>query len=170
MTIQELGALGEAFGALAVVISVVYLAIEVRNNTRQNAESLALNRLESFERSVESANRIRELLILNPDLVDLFIKGCEDFDALAAAERLRFDLLLRNMFAGFQRAFLRQQVVGHDPEHFAGAERLMDSILVNPGVLKWLEHGDKDWHPEFTALVRRRTTASREQSGSGRQA
>ncbi len=34
MTLQDLGSLGELVGGIAVVVSVVYLAIQIRHNTR----------------------------------------------------------------------------------------------------------------------------------------
>ncbi len=34
MTLNELGSLGEFVGAIAVVISLIYLAIQIRHNTR----------------------------------------------------------------------------------------------------------------------------------------
>lgn len=44
MSIMELGALGELLGAIAVIITLVYLAVQVRQNTRsiEAAQRLAL--------------------------------------------------------------------------------------------------------------------------------
>jgi len=39
MTIFELGALGEFIGAIAVVITLIYLAIQIRQNTNSMNES-----------------------------------------------------------------------------------------------------------------------------------
>ncbi len=35
MTLEDLGNLGEIIGAIAVVISLVYLAVQIRQNTAQ---------------------------------------------------------------------------------------------------------------------------------------
>lgn len=59
-------------------------------------------KLAAFERNVESGNRIRELLITNPDVAELFARGTRSYAQLADADKLRFDMLLRNMFAGLQ--------------------------------------------------------------------
>ena len=37
MSILELGALGELVGAIAVVVTLIYLAIQLRQNTRIHA-------------------------------------------------------------------------------------------------------------------------------------
>ena len=71
MTIQDLGALGDMIGGVAVVASLIYLAIQIRQNTHQISQNVEVTRFAAFERNIESASRMRELLMLNPDLIDL---------------------------------------------------------------------------------------------------
>jgi hypothetical protein len=153
MTIQDLGALGDMIGGVAVVASLIYLAIQIRQNTRQISQDVEATRFAAFERNIESANRMRELLILNPDLIELFLRGSKDFDALDSGDRFRFDLMMRNTMTAFQGAFLRHHLIGGDPLGFEGAGRLIDSILKSPGARTWLEQGEFDWRPEFRAFV-----------------
>jgi hypothetical protein len=43
MTLQDLGSIGELVGGIGVVVSLVYLAFEIRHNTRgldQNTETM----------------------------------------------------------------------------------------------------------------------------------
>ena len=112
MSIQDWGAIGELIGAFAVVVSLIYLAIQIRLNPRQLMQNVELNRLASFERTVETGNHLRELLILNPDLVELVEKGNRSFKELDKVEKIRFDAMYRNILSGFQGAFVRQSVVG----------------------------------------------------------
>jgi hypothetical protein len=46
MTIVELGALGEFFGSIVVVVTLVYLAIQVRQNTahQKREETVSIQR------------------------------------------------------------------------------------------------------------------------------
>jgi hypothetical protein len=164
MTIQDLGALGDMIGGVAVVASLIYLAIQIRQNTRQISQNIEATRFAAFERNIESANRMRELLILNPDLIDLFLRGSRDFEALDSSERMRFDLLMRNTMTAFQGAFLRQRMIGGDPLDFEGAGRLIDSILESPGARAWLEQGDFDWRPEFQAFIDERLAEVKQQA------
>ncbi len=68
MSIQDWAALAEIIGAVAVVASLIYLAVQVRQNTHQLSMSLKSTELAAFERNVESGIRIRELFILNPEV------------------------------------------------------------------------------------------------------
>ncbi len=159
MSIQEWGAIGEIVGGIAVVASLVYLAVQIRQNTRQLAMTIKATELAAFERNVESGNRIREMLITNPDVAELFARGSKSYAQLAAADKLRFDMVLRNMFSGMQGAYIRQLTYGSDPMDFAGSKRMLDQLLRRRGVREWLNKNEPDWRPQFQALVEERLRA-----------
>ena len=162
MTIQDWGAVGEIIGAIAVVASLVYLAIQIRQNTRQVSRSIESSRLEAFERNVEGGNRIRELLILHPEVADLSARGSANYTDLPGTDKLRFDMLMRNIFSGMQGAYIRNITLGADPMDFEGSLRTLDSLLVRPGIREWLRKAHPDWRPEFSSLVKERLEKTRE--------
>lgn len=159
MNWEALGAIAEAVGAIAVFVSLVYVAVQIRQNTKQFSRSVEANQLAAFERNVESGNRIRELLILHPDLVQLLLSGFKDYEELKRSEKFRFGMLLRNIFSGIQGGYIRQLSVEHDPLEFEGTARLLDEILVNRGAREWLDDNEPDWRPAFRELVDRRLVA-----------
>lgn len=148
-----LGAVAETLGVIILIISVVYLAIQIRQNTEQMANSNEATRLAAFERNIESGNRMREHMFLHPDLAALYVKGKDDFFGLDAVEKLRFSMLLRNIFASLQGGYIRFITTQHDPEGFAGSIKIIDELLGNPGVRDWLEKTTLDWRSEFQKLV-----------------
>ncbi|MGD8359498.1 MAG: hypothetical protein PVJ33_18005 [Lysobacterales bacterium] len=156
MTIQDWGALGDLIGAVAVVASLIYLAIQIRQNTQQIERSVEAAKREALERNIESSNRIRELLILNSEVTDLFLKGLGAREELAGSEKFRFAMLMSNTFSAFQGAYLRTLTTGSDPLEFRGTARLIDSILDNPGARAWLESNEPDWRPEFQRFIEER--------------
>lgn len=165
MTIEELGAIGEVIGAVAVVASLVYLAIQIRQNTRQLSENMKATELAAFERNVHAGNRIRELLILNREIAELYKQGFRDYQQLTDADRLRFDMLLSNMFAEFQAAYIRHLTYRHDPEDYQGSKRWLDRLVRQQAVRDWLERSEPDWRPEFAALVAERVRQVARSSG-----
>ncbi len=161
MTIQDWGALGEIIGAIAVVASLVYLAIQIRQNTNQIAQGIETERLAAFERNVEAGNRIRELMIVNPDVADLVVRGSRDYQELSGTDKMRYELLMSNVFSGMQGAYVRHLSLGSDPQGFAGSLRKLDAYLVRPGVRAWLDQAEPDWRPEFSVLVKERLEATK---------
>ena len=55
MTIQDLGALGDMIGGVAVVASLIYLAIQIRQNTQQISRNVEVTRFSAFERNRPAA-------------------------------------------------------------------------------------------------------------------
>ena len=156
MSIQDWAALAEIIGAVAVVASLIYLAVQVRQNTHALSMNLKSTELAAFERNVESGIRIREVFILNPEVLELYARGGESYADLDEGDKLRFDMVLRNVFSALQGAYVRQLTFGNDPANFAGSERTLDQLVRNPGIRDWLSHNHPDWRPQFAALVQQR--------------
>lgn len=156
MSIQEWAAIAEIVGAVAVVASLVYLAVQIRQNTHGLSMSLKSTELAAFERNVEAGNRIREIFILNPDVSELFALGKSSYTDLSSSDKIRFGMLLSNVFSAFQGAYIRQLTYGNDPENFVGSERLLDSYIRCSGVRDWMSSNNPDWRPQFAALVQQR--------------
>jgi hypothetical protein len=93
MNWEALGAIGEIVGAVAVVITIAYLAVQIRQNTRSlQAASL---------QSILSAPR--EWFFLphaqNAEISDLFARGLSGLDNLDKSEQRRFvHLMLEQCF------------------------------------------------------------------------
>ncbi len=64
MSIMELGALGEFVGAIAVVATLVYLAIQIRQNTRAMEESKRLALAQTYQMR---ADALQEMLVRAAD-------------------------------------------------------------------------------------------------------
>ena len=165
MSIQDWGAIGELVGGVAVIVTLIYLALQVRQNTRQFSRTVEATQLAAFERNVESGNRLRELLILHPDLAALLLKGFDSYKELDKSEKFRFGMLLRNIFSASQGAYVRLLSVEHDPRDFEGFARFIDEILVHRGVREWLENNEPDWRPAFREFVDERLAAIKQREG-----
>lgn len=161
MSIQDWGAIGEIIGALAVVASLIYLAVQIRHSTRQISHSLDSAKLAAFDQNVESGNRARELLITNPEVTELLLKGFVDYRNLPPTDQFRCNLLFRNLFSAIQGGYIRQLTVGGDPGQIEGIQKHVDALLENPGVRQWLEEVDPDWRTEFVEFVAARADRSK---------
>lgn len=113
MTIMELGALGEFIGAIAVVATLVFLALEVRHGAKTIEETNRLERIAAIDRHNDSISRWRGRLMESEALAKIWIAAFND-EAMNDSDRLR----LQNMYIDFmntQRAnFARAKAVGED--------------------------------------------------------
>lgn len=156
MSIQEWAAIAEIIGAVAVVASLVYLAVQIRQNTHGLSMSLKSTELAAFERNVEAGNRIREIFILNPEISELYLRGNRSYSDLGGIDQLRYGMVLSNVFSALQGAYIRQLTYGNDPANFAGSQRMLDSLIKCRGIREWLSSNRPDWRPQFAAMVKER--------------
>lgn len=97
MNWDALGAIGEIVGALAVVITLIYLAAQ----TRQNTEAVR----HAFARGVmEDANAWRFKIVESPEVSELFREGLRDPESLNANDKYRFRMLLDALVFHWQHA------------------------------------------------------------------
>ena len=153
MSIQDWGAIGEIVGALAVVGSLIYLAVQIRQNTRQISQSIESAKLAAFERTVESSNHAREVLITNTEVTDLFLKGAADYLNLPPPDKFRCEMLFRNLLSAVQGGYIRELAMGGDPAKLEGIRNTLNTLLKNPGVRQWLGEVETDWRSEFADFV-----------------
>ncbi len=83
MNWDAIGAVGEILGALAVVITLVYLSIQLRQNTK----ALHSTATQSAHDQTTGAYRA---LSLEESLADIWVRGVRDPDSLSDTEIVRF--------------------------------------------------------------------------------
>src|SRR5262249_50552376 len=88
---EAISAIGQIVGAVAVVISLIYLGSEVRRNTR--AQQLAAMRWMS-----DAFNRWVQQLAQHPHLTDVYYRGIHDFVSLKNGDLVRFSALMGQAF------------------------------------------------------------------------
>jgi hypothetical protein len=72
---QLLGNYGEFVGAIAVVITLVFVGIQVRQSSRTMAESNKLAQSATLDESLRQFSQFRRLLASDPDLTRIWIEG-----------------------------------------------------------------------------------------------
>lgn len=98
MTLDQLGNLGEFISGLAVVVTLVYLAIQIRHNTRAVRSSM-------HHAMIESTLRIAESLSDNADVARIVLRADEDYDNLTDEELIRFEAYGERVFSNFESVF-----------------------------------------------------------------
>jgi hypothetical protein len=87
---EAISAIGQLVGALAVVISLIYLASEVRGSARATRIASERSLVEMF---IQFPQQLTE-----SHLSELYYRGIQDFESLKGAEIVRFSALMDQMF------------------------------------------------------------------------
>jgi len=96
--LQDLANLAASVSSVAVILSLIYLAIQVRQNT-------ASIRTETFARALERVSAMQSVLFENGDLARLQAQGVLDPSKLTREERLQLTWWLSEAFGAFEFMF-----------------------------------------------------------------
>jgi hypothetical protein len=123
---EAIGALAEVLGALAVFVTLAYLAAQIRQNTG------ALNSAASQAVHENFAHWYGQMQS-DPELLDVSIRGMADYSSLSQTERAQFIALFMNFSIHTQNAFYKWREGSLAPELWRGWEYVSMNIFATSG-------------------------------------
>jgi len=142
MDITTLAAWGEFIGGIAVVVSLIYLAGQIRQNSKLLQVSASVAQGES-----EIAQY--KLGVDDPELVHIIERGVVDRDSLSDSDRRRFESWLGMSTAIFQRNYFMAQDGALKQALWQGEMRANMEMLQQPGSLGWWNDRKGRFSDEF---------------------
>jgi len=139
-----LGSLGEAIAALAVVVSLLYVAVQVRQNTRSV-------RAATYQAFSESYGDFRTLLVKDERLGALFGKGLRSRSELSTSERFQFDSLMMNFTRVAEVNFYHEINGLVDEPFYRGWRDEAVEIWRLPGAREWWSESSRFFNADFRA-------------------
>ena len=130
MDLDSLAKLGEFVGGFFVVISLIYLAHQVRQNTR----SL---RTENYARVLDRMSTLQSRLSVDADLNRLLVIGAEEPARLSRSERIRFSWALYELFGAAEFMYHQSRDSALPPAVWARWEATIVWWLSHPGMRAW---------------------------------
>ncbi len=146
MNWSALAAIAEMLGAAAVVMSVLYLAAQVRSSTRQA-------RLDATR---ELATRISEVSLAvsaSREMGALLLTGGGDYEKLDEVDRVRFRGLMNALFRGLEQQYLLREEGALDDEAWSAVEQITKDFSSLPGVQQYLADRGNWYSASFLAFV-----------------
>ena len=89
MNWDAIGAVGEILGAMAVFLSLVYLASQIRAQNREYRISSVHEITEAFRQSLEQ--------LTVPEMAQIYVKGVTNIDELSDWERMSFIAIVQRL-------------------------------------------------------------------------
>lgn len=127
---DAIGALGEIIGAGAVVVSVVYLALQIR---AQNVES----RLSATRDLASKRAEPLKLLVGNDDAITVWLKAIRDYESLQGHERMKASLMFNLIMRNAEQDFLHKGTGHADDPYLESVDRVLSQNVSAPGLQEW---------------------------------
>jgi hypothetical protein len=146
MNWQAIAAVAELLSAIGVVLSLLYLAAQVRTSTRQAR----------LDASRELAVRITEASLAaatTRDLAELFHQGAGDLLSLDPVDQTRFRGFMNSLFRGFEQQFLLRSEGALDDEMWASVTAIIGDFVSLPGAQTYLRDRRAWYVPSFIQLI-----------------
>ena len=153
MTIQDLGSIGELIAAVATVATLVYLAAQIRQNSRQinhNTNSV----LGSVE--LETTRLHSDWLLSvaqSSELSRLWRLGLSEPADLTEDEEIQFAMLIGSAFYGIEGPFRQHKRGLLSEDSWAPMEELIARYMRSPAVLAWWARREVPFSRSFSEYV-----------------
>ncbi|MDH4071525.1 MAG: hypothetical protein OEV41_00305 [Gammaproteobacteria bacterium] len=165
MNWEAIGAVAELLGAAGVIVSLLYLARQMRVANRAAAVHAKL------ESSKLMTNYLDDL-IESPDIAALFLQGVADRDSLERSDYIRFSNMALKAFYYFSAGFFQLRTGALDANEFAEQQAIIDYWLAGDGTRRWWQKtGRHMFGPGFVQYIDARielaTTLANQVAGTG---
>jgi hypothetical protein len=160
VTLEDLGNIGEFVAAIAVVVSLVYVAFEIRQSSHQISQNT-----NSVLGSVElETTRLHSDWLLSvaksPELGRIWRLGISEPTRLTEDEKVQFAMLIGSAFYGIEGPFRQYQRGLLSEDSWEPMEELVARYMRSPAVLEWWANRDVPFARSFSEYIDSKIPAS----------
>lgn len=148
MNWDAIGAVGEIIGALAVFLTLAYLAMQIRQNTRAVQSS-------AIDSSIGGISATRQALFENAELATLYLKGSEDPESLNETESLQYRMLVHNMLLSQANIFSQTKYTDLPTSTWESQKPIILRVIESTGGKWFWERYQEEFESEFRNEVNR---------------
>lgn len=136
MNWSALSAIADVLTAGAVVVSLLYVAAQVKASTRQARQDAGR----------DLAARVSDISLAvasDPELGRLLVQGGADPEVLSPGDQARFRGLMNSLFRGIEQQYLLRREGALDDESWGAVERMIQDWMALPGLqIYFRDRGD----------------------------
>ena len=146
MNWDAISAIAESFGAIVVVVSLGYVALQIRqhNDTVRAATELEIGRQWS-----EWHTRVAH----SPDMADIYDKGMLDAENLTPSEKRRFIWIIAEYCFLVETLYRQREQTYVSHGSWSQHQRVVAGMIKHPLLERWWESGVSAFSPEFKAAI-----------------
>lgn len=127
---QLLGNIGEFVGAIAVVATLAYLSVQIRQNSRvvEAATSNSVTR---------SRNELNMLLATHQEFSEVLLAGHQDYESLNREQRQRFNAYIFAMLNSHEDQYIHELKGFAAPGQWESARDFLTAFFSNENMKHW---------------------------------
>jgi hypothetical protein len=146
MTLEDWANIGEIVGGVAVIISILYLAWQIRQNTKAV-------RATAVDSSINYSMSVRQAIFENKEITHLYHQGARDPLALTEEDLFRFRLLCHNMLLSHWNIFSQSRLADLTSETWSSQRHVVKRMLTTEGGRWFWENYRQEFEASFQVEV-----------------
>jgi len=146
MTLEQASYLAEIIGVFAVVISLIYVGLQVKQNTH-------VVRLNTVHNVAEGQRESNALMAANGELCEVIFKGMQDIGNVSGAEKMRFYILIHVLFRPLEDAYFQYQEGALEEKQWQALSRQFINFIKLPGLLTYWEERKFMYSDDFQQFI-----------------
>ncbi len=151
LALEQIYFIGQTIAAMAVVISLIYVGLQVRQNT--NATQIA-----SAQAYAAAENEIVGLINVSPNLADVLHQGANGLSELNGGDHIRFMAFNDLVFISFQSFHLQWKKGALDETLYKTYKHAIVDLLQQKGQQDWWALRCHWFSPEFQDYIEQTMT------------
>lgn len=146
MNWDAVSAIAEVIGVILIIVSLIYLAVQIRQNTKS---VIAATELDTGRQWSELHSRVAH----SPDMVDIWDKGLTDPDDLTPTEKRRFVWFVAEYFFLVENLYRQRQLGYISQDTWSQHEAAVAGLLRHPVLQRWWASGVSPYSQAFRKVI-----------------
>jgi hypothetical protein len=146
MNWEALGAIANLFAAIGVIATLIYLSIQIRQNTKAVRSSSIQNLVQSLSTTAQAA-------VENESMIPLLLKANTGDSALTEEERTRLHFWFVMTFRRFEGVYFQRDLGFVDAAVIEGFERSHIAIIASKTGQAWWTNSKEIFNSGFVSYV-----------------
>ena len=146
MNPESIGAIAQIIGTAAIIVSLFYLAAQIRQNTRSARSA-------TYQSIVAHIADSAKLFIDDPELGWLFVSEASDMEALPPEKLAKFDLAAGSLLRHYDALYYHYLSGALEYDQWQGFRQRLQDLLSLPAVAAWWRGRSGTFSGRFAAFV-----------------
>ena len=156
MNWEAIGAIGETVGALGVILSLVYLGLQIRHSAEQTRINTKSVQATAYQQLIDHHSVLNQQLATNPDLFEVVMRvELEGREAMTSLEFNRWEVFITNSLRSYLNAYYLRNDDLITQEQFDNFCYGLSTLVRRPTFRVWWEQerAKRQFPADFIALM-----------------
>jgi hypothetical protein len=147
MTLSDLASIGSLVSGVAVLVSLIYLAQQTRQNSRHTRALIQQGRASQGQAGIV------QWIATDPSTAEVYLRGCEGDVTLDRVQFIRFFYMMISAFFAWEDSFYQHREDLVENERHAAMMMTIKTILQGPGAIAAWQMGRTSFGADFQSFV-----------------